>query len=416
MNNGDSRPDRSGPITDLRVVDFTQMLAGPFATMVLADLGADIVKIEPPTGDRTRDNPPQMEEGEDFGGYFQSINRGKRSVSVDLTTDSGRDAVLKLIEVADIVVENFRVGTMERLGLSYETLEEHNPELIYASIRGFGDPRGGLSPYADQPAFDPIAQAMGGLMSITGTKESGPIKTGPGIGDTFPALLVVVGILSAVHERQTSGRGQYVDVGMVDGILYATERIVHQYSYTGEAPGRHPGGHPLFFPFDCFEASDGYFVIAAPTDKQWKALCREMDRPDLVAEYPTKHDRGLHQSELRPIVSDWTRQHTTEKLFERLREEVPCGPVYTAADIFRDPHFDSRDLLVDIDHADTGQSGTITGVPIKLTETPGDVQWPAPFLGEDTETVLSEAGLDQERIGELRESDVIHCFQPETKD
>lgn len=398
---------RHGPLTGVRIVDFSQMLAGPFATMVLADLGADVVKIEPPSGDMTRDNPPHLQDDEAFGGYFQSVNRGKRSVVLDLKSESGLDAAKRLVDDADVVVENFRVGTMDRLGLSYETLSERNPGLIYASIRGFGDPRGGESPHAERPAFDLIAQAMGGVMGITGTEESGPTKVGPGVGDIFPAVMAVAGITSALYHRERTGEGQYVDVGMVDSMLSLTERIVHQYSFDGDVPEPQGNTHPLFFPFDRFDAADGYVVIAAPSDHQWAALVEHMDRPELAEEYPAQQDRADHADELRPIVNDWTSQYTKDELFDRLEDDVPCGPVYDAADIFEEAHFEARDMLVEVDHADTGETGVIPGTPIKFTETPGGVQHPAHFLGEDSEAVLAEAGFDDQEIAELREAGVL---------
>lgn len=385
---------RRGPLTDLRVLDCTQMLAGPFATMVLADLGADIVKVEPPRGDMTRTNQPHLTEEEAYGGYFQSVNRNKRSVVLDLKTEEGRTAFLTLVEEADVLVENFRAGTMDRLGLAYETLRDRNPGLVYASIRGFGDPRGGESPYADRPAFDLIAQAMGGIMSVTGTEESGPTKVGPGVGDVFPAVLCVVGVLSALHDRERTGEGQYVDVGMVDSVLALSERIVHQHSYTGEVPGPQGNTHPLIFPFDRFAASDGYVVLAAPNDKQWRALCTHMDRPELIEKYPEKDDRLAHADRLRAVVDGWTRGHTKAELFEVLAEDVPCGPVNDVQDIFADPHFEAREMLPEIEHAGTGERVRVAGTPIKLTRTPGGVHRRAPFLGEHTEEILSEAGYD----------------------
>lgn len=398
---------RHGPLTDVRIIDFSQMLAGPFATMLLADLGADVVKIEPPSGDMTRDNPPHMQDDEAFGGYFQSVNRGKRSVVLDLKSESGLETAKRLVDDADVLVENFRVGTMDRLGLSYETLSERNPELIYASIRGFGDPRGGESPHADRPAFDLIAQAMGGIMGITGTEESGPTKVGPGVGDIFPAVMAVAGITSALHHRARTGEGQYVDVGMVDSMLSLTERIVHQYSYDGDVPEPQGNTHPLFFPFDRFDAADGYVVIAAPSDHQWAALVEHMDRPELAEEYPDQQDRADHADDLRPIVNEWTSQYTKDELFDRLEDDVPCGPVYNARDIFQEAHFEARDMLVEVEHGDTGETGVIPGTPIKFTETPGGVQHPAHFLGEDSEDVLAEAGFSDDEIADLRDEGVL---------
>lgn len=395
----------NGPLADVRVVDLTQMLAGPYATMLLADLGADVVKVEPPHGDMTRDNQPHLEEDEAYGGYFHSVNRNKRSVVVDLKSETGREAFLDLVSDADVVFENFRAGTMEKLDLSYETLSEHNPGLVYASIRGFGDPRGGKSPYANRPAFDLIAQAMGGVMSVTGTEDAGPTKVGPGVGDIFPATLAVVGVLSALRERDRTGEGQYVDVGMVDAVLSLSERIVHQHSFTGEVPGPQGNTHPLLFPFDRFETSDGYVVIAAPSADQWRALCDHMDRPDLAEEYAEKPERIEAADELREIVAEWTRQHTKDELFELLAEDVPCGPVNNAGDIFEDEHFAAREMLADVDHADTGETVTIAGTPIKFPESESGVERRAPFLGEHTEAILREQGYTEEKINDFLGAD-----------
>lgn len=396
-----------GPLAGVRVIDLTQMLAGPFATMVLADLGADVVKIEPPDGDTTRTNRPFLTGDEAYGGYFHSVNRNKRSIVLDLKSDGGQEAFRSLVDEADVVMENYRVGVMDRLGLSYESLRKQKPDLVYASIRGFGDPRLGESPYADRPAFDIIAQAMGGIMSVTGTPESGPVKVGPGVGDIFPAVLSVVGVLSALHHRDRTGEGQYVDVSMVDGVLALCERIVHQHSLAGDVPGPQGNTHPLLFPFDRFEAKDGYVMIAAPRDHQWESLCRHMDRPDLAAEYPEDLDRVDGAEELRPIVNAWTREHTKHELFEMLADDVPCGPVNTIEDIFSDEHFAVRDMLPEVPHADTGETVQLAGSPIKFSETPSGIRSRAPFLGEHSREVLREAGVSDDAIDELEAAGVF---------
>lgn len=390
---------RTGPLTDIRVLDLTQMLAGPYATMLLADLGADVVKIEPPSGDMTRSNPPHREADEAYGGYFNSVNRNKRGVVLDLKSESGRETFKQLVAETDVLVENFRVGTMDRLGLSYEELAEINPRLVYASIRGFGDPRTAASPYADRPAFDLIAQAMGGVMSVTGTEGNGPTKVGPGVGDLFPAVLSVVGTLSALHYRNQTGEGQYVDVSMVDGVLSLTERIVHQYSVGGDVPSPQGNTHPLLFPFNRFDAADGYVVIAAPADHQWSALCMYMDREDL-ADFDSE-TRVARSEELYEVVSDWTSEHTKTEIFEKLADDVPCGPVFTVEDIFEDEHFAARGMLPEVTHADTNQTVQLAGTPIKFTETPGGVHCRAPFLGEHTQEVLANFGLSPSEINEV---------------
>jgi succinyl-CoA:mesaconate CoA transferase len=405
-----------GPLADVRVLDLTQMLAGPYATMLLADLGADVVKVEPPRGDMTRTNPPHLTDEEAYGGYFHSVNRNKRSVVIDLKSEAGKETLRGMVADADVLVENFKVGTMDRLGLSYESLREINPALVYAAIRGFGDPRSGESPYADRPAFDVIAQAMGGVMSITGTEESGPVKVGPGVGDIFPATLCIVGLLSALHHARRTGEGQFVDVGMVDGVLALTERIVHQYAFEGDVPGPQGNTHPLLFPFDRFDTTDGHVMIAAPRDKQWTALCEAMDRPDLAADYPDEEDRVEHADELRPVVAEWVGQHTKEEIADLIADDVPCGPVNTVLDIFEDEHFDVREMLPQVEHADTGREVSLAGAPIKLSATPSGVHHRAPFLGEHSREVLAEYGFDGDRIEELVGEDVVQEPEDEPGD
>ena len=402
-----------GPLAGVRVLDLTQMLAGPYATMLLADLGADVVKVEPPRGDMTRDNPPHLDDDEAYGGYFHSVNRNKRSVVIDLKSEAGKETLRGMVADADVLVENFKVGTMDRLGLSYESLREINSGLVYGSIRGFGDPRSGESPYADRPAFDIIAQAMGGVMSITGTEESGPVKVGPGVGDIFPASLCIVGVLSALHHAERTGEGQFVDVGMVDGVLALTERIVHQYAVGGDVPGPQGNTHPLLFPFDRFDTTDGHVMIAAPSDKQWTALCEAMGRPDLAAEYPDEEDRVEHMDELRPVVAEWVAEHTKEEIAELIADDVPCGPVNTVLDVFEDEHFEVREMLPQVEHADTGREVSLAGAPIKLSETPSGVHHRAPFLGEHSREGLAEYGVDGDRIEELVGEDVVQVPEGE---
>lgn len=391
-------PPTEGPLAGLTILDMTQMLAGPFATMLLADLGADVVKVESPRGDMTRSYPPHLETDEAYGGYFHSVNRNKRSIVLNLKDDDEREVFEQLVDTTDVLIENFRTGTMERLGVPYERLSERNPELVYASIRGFGDPRTAQSPYAERPTFDLIAQAMGGVMSITGTEESGPTKVGPGIGDIFPAVLAVVGVLAALQRRDRTGTGEYVDVSMVDGMLSLTERIVHQYSFTGEVPQPQGNTHPLLFPFDRFEAADGYIVIAAPTTKQWSTLCEHMGRSDLKEAYATEKAVREDADELREIINDWTRLHSKDELFELLDGDVPCGPVQTVVDIFESPHFEAREMLQEIEHANTDEHVWIAGTPIKFVNADAGIYRRAPFLGEHTREILEEAEIDTQLI------------------
>jgi succinyl-CoA:mesaconate CoA transferase len=382
-----------GALSDLRVLDLTQVLAGPYCTMLLADLGADVVKVERPGGDLIRPNPPFADdpESEAYGGYFQSVNRGKRSLELDLGDERDREDFLRLVETADVVVENYRAGTMERFDLGYETLRDHNEELVYASIRGFGDPRTGATDRQGQPSFDLIAQALGGVMEITGHPDGPPTKVGPGIGDLFTAVLNAVGILAAVHHRDTGGGGQYVDTAMYDSIVSLCERTVYQYSYTGESPTRRGNSHPTLFPYDAFETADGHVVVAAFGDNHWRALCAAMDRPDLAADYPDAPSRMANREHLREQIGDWASERESAAVEDALAGEVPCAPVQNTADVFDDPHVHAREMLVDVEQPGADREVTIAGCPIKLSETPTRPGDRAPLLDEHREELLGRA-------------------------
>jgi crotonobetainyl-CoA:carnitine CoA-transferase CaiB-like acyl-CoA transferase len=394
------------------ILDLTHALAGPYCTMLLADLGADVVKIEPPRGDLTRYAEPFLpaDEVREFGGYFQSVNRNKRSVMLDLKKPEGREVFLRLVPPTAVVVENFRAGVMDRLGLAYEVLREINPRLVYASVRGFGDPRGGASPYADWPAFDVSAQAFGGFMGITGPSEGKPQQAGPGIGDIFPGTLCALGITSALRHAEHTGDGQYVDVAMYDGVLALCERIVYQHSYTGEIP--HPRGNsqPNLCPFGIFPAADGHVTIAAPTNNHWRRLCEIIGRPELGLDDRYKNNlvRVEHRDEVQAFLSEWTGARTKAEIVGALGGEVPVGPVNTVEDIVADPHVKAREMLAEVDQPGTSRTVTIAGSPIKLTRTPAGVRSRAPTLGEHTAEVLREAGLDDKAIAALRAAEVVN--------
>jgi len=379
-----------GALDDIRVLDLTQVLAGPYCTMLLADMGADVVKIERPGGDLIRPNPPFAEdpEAEPYGGYFQSVNRGKRSIALDLGDEGDREDFLSLVEQADVVVENYRAGTMESFDLGYETLTEHNPELIYSSIRGFGDPRTGESPRQGQPSFDLIAQALGGVMDITGPEDGPPTKVGPGVGDIFTAALNCSGILAAVHHRERTGEGQFVDTSMYDAMISLCERSIYQYSYTGEAPSRRGNAHPTLFPYNAFEAADGHVVIAAFNDRHWRNLCESMGRPDLTAEYDAAADRLRNRDQLRDEIADWTRDRPADAIVGELEGSVPSAPVQDTADIFADDHPRAREMLVEVDQPGADRSVTIAGSPIKMSETNPQPGERAPLVDEHREELL----------------------------
>jgi crotonobetainyl-CoA:carnitine CoA-transferase CaiB-like acyl-CoA transferase len=394
-----------GPLSDLRVLDLTRVLAGPYCTMLLADLGADVVKVEPPQGDPTRALGAYAADDElhAYGGYYQSVNRNKRGLALDLQQEAAREVVRRLVEHSDALVENFRAGVMERLGLGYESLRERNPTLVYAAIRGFGDPRTGASPYLEWPAYDITAQALGGFMGITGAGPGEPYKAGPGIGDVFPAALAAVGLLAAVHHARRTGEGQFLDVAMYDGVLALCERIVHQYSYGGEVPQPQGNTHPLLSPFDCFRTRDGQVTIAAPEPNHWAALAGAMGRPELAEDerFRTNADRLRHRSEVEAIVASWCSERTNLEVRAALAGRVPVAPVQSVAEIMADPHVAARQMLAEVEQPGSAQTRRIVGPPIKLTATPAAVRTRAPLLGEHSDAVLAEIGYGDTERAEL---------------
>jgi len=397
---------RSGPLADVRIVDLTQALAGPFCTMLLADLGADVVKIEPPQGDMTRALPPFPADraGCDYGGYFASINRNKRSVVLDLRQAGDRDILFRLVDRADAVVENARVGVMDRLGVGYEQLRERNPRLVYAAIRGFGDPRTGPSPYADWPAFDIVAQCMGGIVGTTGRAGATGVPCGASVGDLFPGTLAALGVVSAIHAARSAGVGQFLDVAMYDALVSLCEGIIYNFSYAGKVVGPRGTGHLSLCPFDVFETCDGAVAIAAPTENQWKLLCEAMGRAELVTDprYDDNLKRVAAADEVRGLIADWTRRHSKREIIDTLGGRVPAGPVNTAQDIFADPHPRARGMLVEVEQPGENPPVVLAGPAIKLAATPAAIYRRPPRLGEHTVEVLAEAGIDAVPAGTPR--------------
>jgi crotonobetainyl-CoA:carnitine CoA-transferase CaiB-like acyl-CoA transferase len=388
---------RTGPLSDVRVLDLTQALAGPFCTMLLADLGADVIKVEPPAGDmsRTLGPYPADRKGCDYGAYFASVNRNKRSIVLDIKSDAGRETFFKLAKTADAVVENAKTGVMDRAGIGYERLREINPALVYAAVRGFGDPRTGASPYAEWPAFDIVAQSMGGLVATTGPENSGGYRAGPGIGDIYPGTLAALGVVSAIHAARRSGRGQFLDVAMYDAILAMCEMAVYAYSAAGVVRGPGGNGTPVLCPFDIFPTRDGAVAIAAPGENHWKILCDMLGRPELATDDRTRNvGRRVANAEfVRGLITEWTKAHTTGEVTNAIGGKVPVGPVNTAREIFEDPHPRARGMLVEVEQPGDNPPLVIAGCPIKLTGTPSGIYARAPRLGEHTEQVLAEAGI-----------------------
>jgi crotonobetainyl-CoA:carnitine CoA-transferase CaiB-like acyl-CoA transferase len=388
---------RTGPLADIRIIDLTQYLAGPFCTMLLADLGADVIKVEPPGGDppRAMGPMPPDSKGCDYGGYFASINRNKRSIVLDLKNDADRDALMKLIDSADALIENSRAGAMDRLGLGYEKLHQRKPALVYAAIRGFGDPRTGASPYADRPCFDIVSQSMGGLISFTGPEGGPAYRTGANIGDTYPGTLAALGVVSAIHAARRTGQGQFMDVAMYDAILALSEEVVYQYSMKGRVTRPSGNNHATLVPYGIFPTRDGAIAIAAQTDHHWQILCGIIGRPELATDERTKVNRARLKNAVfvRTTLSDWTAARTTGEVVAALTGKVPMGPVNNAKDIFEDPHPRARGMLVETPMPGDNPPVTLAGPPIKFTSTPTGIYARAPKLGEHTAEILAEVGI-----------------------
>lgn len=407
-----------GTLEGLTVVDLTRALAGPYATMLFADLGATVIKVEPLSGDVSRTLAPFRDDDEEraYGGYFQSINRNKKDIAVDFRSAEGREILQDLFDSCDVVFENFRPGVMDDMGFSYEQLAARNPELVYGAVRGFGDPRTGEGPHTHRPAFDVVAQAMGGLMHITGDPQGPPTKVGPGIGDIFPGVLAAFGALAAVHEARSTGQGRFVDVAMYDAMISLCERMIHQESFAGLVPGREGNDHPILCPFGVFRASDGYVAIAAPLDSQWESLCHLFGEPELALQprFASNADRVANRGRVRSIVERWLEPLTRREVTDLISRNVPVGPVNTVRDITEDPHVSRRDMLVELEQPGSA-SVRVAGQPIKFTGPTRNTHTRAPLLGEHTADVLRALGYSPKRVEELTRLGRITTTTPAKK-
>ena len=397
---------RTGPLQDITIIDCTMALAGPFGTALLADLGADIIKIEPPFGDGSRSSPPhpkdyanvrsQESAGVDYGGYFASINRNKRSVVLDFKKDEDKAALLDLCESADAILENMRVGVMDKLGLGYDIVRTRNPAIVYGCIRGFGDPRTGESPYAEWPAYDIVAQSMGGNVHITGPEDdSGGYPNGVSIGDIYPGTLMALGVVSAIHEARQSGEGQFFDVAMYDAVLAMSETAIVNYSYNKTISGSRGQHHPNLMPFGVFPTSDGAVALACPGQNHWDRLCEAMARPDLVSDERCTNTfvRKRNQTFVEAQITAWTSARTKAEVIDAVGGKLPCGPVNNAEDIFNDPHVSAREMLTWFQLPGDNPEVAISGSPIKFTKTPANFYRRPPLLGEHSEEVFNQYKL-----------------------
>ncbi|HEX6989532.1 MAG TPA: CoA transferase [Bacillota bacterium] len=392
----------SGPLRGIRVIEFCQVMAGPFCGQMLADLGADVIKVEKPAGDDTRRMGPPFVAGE--AAAFLAVNRNKRSVVLDVKRPEGREVMERLVASADVFIENLRPGTCDRLGLGYERLSSINPRLVYCSISGFGQ----TGPYRDRGGFDLVAQAMSGLMSVTGPTDGALVKVGVPVTDLTAGLLGAYGVVAALLERAASGRGQHVDTSLLEaGIAYTVWESA-SYFATGEVPQPTGTAHRLTAPYQAFPTRDGHVIVGGANQANWERICRALERPDLVDDerFRTPADRMRNREELVALLEEIFRARTTGEWLERLaREGVPSGPVYDLAQVYADPHVEAREMVVSRSHPVAGDVRMI-GVPVKLSRTPGAVHRPAPMLGEHTAEVLAELGFDAGRIRALASAGV----------
>lgn len=393
-------------LSNLRVLDLTRVMAGPYCTMYLADLGAEVIKIEiPGTGDDTRKFPP-FKNGESL--YYCNMNRNKKGVTLNLKKPEGKALFKEMVKNADVVVENYRPGVMDKLGLGYDVLKEVNPRIIYAAVSGFGS----YGPMHQRPGYDIIAQATSGIMSLTGEPGGGPLRTGSAIGDLVGGLNLCIGILAALNARQFTGKGQRVDVSLVDGLVSFLETNTQRYQVEGRQPERMGNRYPSAAPYDSFKAKDGEFVIGCGNDKLFALLCNQvLHRPELVDDprYDTPVNRLAHQAELKVIVEEWSTQHTIAEAVDAvLAAGVPAAPINDIPAVMNDEHIaKAREMFLDCDHPVAGHF-RVNGNPVKLMDSMPRLRTPAPTLGQDNEAVYEGVfGLSPERLAELKDEGVI---------
>ncbi|SDF33856.1 CaiB/BaiF CoA transferase family protein [Sporolituus thermophilus] len=382
----------------IRVLDLTRVLAGPYCTMMLADYGADVIKIEPPeVGDDSRAFGPFV--GKESA-YFMSLNRNKRSIALNFKRQEERDLFKEMVKHADVVVENYRPGTMEKFGLGYDQLKELNPKLIYAACSGFGH----TGPYRDKPAYDIIVQAMGGIMSITGPENGDPTRVGASVGDIIAGMFTAYGIMMALFHRERTGEGQKIDVGMLDCQVAILENAIARYVTSGVVPGPLGNRHPSITPFSSFTAKDGYIIVGAGNDRLWERLCNILGRPDLIKDerFDTNARRTANAKELTTILNEIFKEKTIAEWLTALEEAgLPCAPINTIDKIVNDPHIQAREMIVEVEHPVAGKL-KMPGVPVKMSATPGSVEFPAPLLGQHTYEIIREVlGWDDTKISQF---------------
>lgn len=395
-----------GPLNGVKVIDLTRVLAGPFCTMVLADMGAEVIKVERTgLGDDSRQFGPFIN---DESAYFMSINRNKKSIALNLKDKDAVEILLKLVKEADVLVENFRPGTMEKLGIGYDMLKEVNPTLIYASASGFGY----SGPYSRRPAYDGVVQAMGGIMSITGQKGGKPTRVGPSIGDITAGLYTAIGVSMALYEREKSGKGQMIDVAMLDCQVSILENALARYFSTGVSPKPAGNKHTSIVPFEPFETSDGEIMVAAGNDNLWQKFTKAMGEEALGLDerFKTNPLRNENYDELRPLIEAGLKKNTVAYWYKVLTEAgVPCGPINNIEMITNDEQVKFREMIVEIEHP-KAKTTHLPGTPIKMSRTKGEIKTPAPLLGEHSTEILKGLGYSEQDIDNLVKSKAVEVI------
>ena len=397
-------PDTRGALDGVTVLDLTRVLSGPYCTMMLADMGARVIKIEQPgKGDDTRAWGPPFQKGE--SAYFLSINRNKESITLNLKHPGGRRVLDALLERADVLVENFRPGTLDRMGLGYADLAARRPDLVYCSISGFGQ----TGPRRREPGYDAVLQGEGGLMSITGPQDGPAYRLGVAIADIVSGMFSAYGVAVALLARHRTGRGQLVDVGMLDACAAVLTYQAGIYFANGTAPGRLGNRHPTITPYETLEAADGDLVVAVGNDQLWKTFCGVLGADELADDprFRTNKDRVAARDVLRPLLVERLRARPAAEWLKQLKAAgIPCGGVRDLAQVFSDPQILERAMVVALDHPIAGTIRQL-GVPIKLGDTPGAVRTPPPVLGQHTGAILGELGIADDEVAHLRADGAI---------
>ncbi len=393
----------SSPLEGIVVIDLSRYVAGPFATMMLGDMGANIIKVEPPgQGDDMRTWPPFI-SGQ--GSYFMTVNRNKRSMTLNARDPRGVEILRRLISSADVLYENFRLGVMEKMGLTWESMSAENPRLVYCPVTAFGR----TGPYAARPGYDQIAQGMGGLMSITGTPESGPMRVGIAIADINTAMYAAFGILVALLARERTGRGQQVNTSLLETVVSMLSVQAGKFFATGETPPPAGNDHPVVCPYGTYRAKDGYLNIAVGTDQMFRRFCLAMGRPDVAddPDFATNDTRSKNRTRLTQIINEALSTKDMKTWVEELNNKgIPCGPIYTVDQVFSDPQVLHLGMLLEMAHPQLGII-RMPGIPLKFSETPSVAKLPPPMLGEHTDEILQEYGHSDAEIRKLREDGVI---------